>query len=481
MLLDNPKPVKYSEEKVRIKIAELQSKLDLKEDGPDFEIRDLEIKEGDTKSVYIRVYHKKCGLEFHTTASKFFNKVDAKCPECGTKITLEDIRKIVEDDTNGEYTLLSTSIKNSKDSINVRHNTCGNEYKITIRKFREGSRCKCTSNSSTKTGGNSSGQKQNKTKVQLVPKFTQSQGRDEFVKFLTSLNEGNIMLENTLVPGTSSTPSFFFPELNVAIQYSELVAHSEEGSKGICDRKYFYTMMHDLDDNANHTRLINVSEEEWLYKNDIVKSKLTHILGHNKNRVIHARKCYIKECHASVRTAFLDKHHIQGRDAATVSLGLYTKENDKELLVAVMSFIKPRKALNGQVDKYDYELSRFAALTDAHVVGAFSKLMSYFKKNYEWTKLVTYADLRWTSMHKSVYLTNGFKHIHDSLPSYGYVNTNSQSPVKEFRFKYRKSELERLFPQYWNNGNTTEKEIMKQAGYVRFWDCGNAVFELENK
>ena len=73
MLLENPQPVNYSEDKMKIKLAELQTKLNMKPDGNDFEILGLAYNGNDRTSVYVHVKHNKCGKEFHVTASKFFN------------------------------------------------------------------------------------------------------------------------------------------------------------------------------------------------------------------------------------------------------------------------------------------------------------------------------------------------------------------------------------------------------------------------
>ena len=87
MLLENPQPVNYSEDKMKVKLTELQTKLDMKPDGDEFEILGLAYNGNDRKSVYVHVKHNKCGEEFHVTASKFFNNINAKCPECGSKLT----------------------------------------------------------------------------------------------------------------------------------------------------------------------------------------------------------------------------------------------------------------------------------------------------------------------------------------------------------------------------------------------------------
>ena len=82
MLIKNTVPVKYSDEKKDLKIKEFQKKLDNMENGNDFIINNIEHREGKDKSLYIRMYHKNCNNEFHTTSSKFFGSTIAKCPEC---------------------------------------------------------------------------------------------------------------------------------------------------------------------------------------------------------------------------------------------------------------------------------------------------------------------------------------------------------------------------------------------------------------
>ena len=51
MLLENPQPVNYSEDKMKVKLAELQTKLNMKPDAADFEILGLAYNENDRKSL----------------------------------------------------------------------------------------------------------------------------------------------------------------------------------------------------------------------------------------------------------------------------------------------------------------------------------------------------------------------------------------------------------------------------------------------
>ena len=127
------------------------------------------------------------------------------------------------------------------------------------------------------------------------------------------------------------------------------------------------------------------------------------------------------------------------------------------MFIVVMTFCKPRKATGqNKNSKYDYELSRFASDINYIVIGAFSKLLKYFKDNYKWKKLITYADKRWSE--GNVYIKNGWTYLHDSKPNYWYTDGKE----RYHRYNFRKQELKKLFPNLYNE-NLTEFEIMDKT------------------
>ena len=71
-----------------------------------------------------------------------------------------------------------------------------------------------------------------------------------------------------------------------------------------------------------------------------------------------------------------------------LSLGLYY--NDE--LVSLINFSKKRISL-GNSSLNEIELLRYANKLEYNIVGGFSKLLSYFKKNYIFNELITYGDL----------------------------------------------------------------------------------------
>ncbi|MDN6569807.1 MAG: hypothetical protein L0L22_02310, partial [Staphylococcus equorum] len=56
------------------------------------------------------------------------------------KLTTEEIDKRIKELTNGEYLLLGEYV-NSYTKIQIKHNICGNTYKVTWGSFQQGSRC----------------------------------------------------------------------------------------------------------------------------------------------------------------------------------------------------------------------------------------------------------------------------------------------------------------------------------------------------
>jgi len=215
----------------------------------------------------------------------------------------------------------------------------------------------------------------------------------------------------------------------------------------------------------NNIKLIHIFEDEWIYKQAIVKSRLKAILGFNKN-TIGARKTHIQEIDSKQKTLFLENYHLQGSDKANINLGAFYNTQ----LVAVMTFSKPRLAL-GQKKSNDnvYELTRYATIPDTSIPGAASKMLKYFIQHYYPVEIYSYADRRWSN--GNLYKKIGFELVKETAPNYWYI-ANGQS-IRQHRFKYRKSALKK-FSNY--NENKTEFQIMDEAGFWRIYDCGNLKF-----
>jgi Zn ribbon nucleic-acid-binding protein len=93
--------------------------------------------------VKILMKHNKCGNEYFVTPHSFLD--GRKCPKCfGThKKPTEEFKQEVLDLVSDEYTVLGEYVGTAK-NILIKHNKCGNEFKMAPISFLRGQRCpKC--------------------------------------------------------------------------------------------------------------------------------------------------------------------------------------------------------------------------------------------------------------------------------------------------------------------------------------------------
>lgn len=209
-------------------------------------------------------------------------------------------------------------------------------------------------------------------------------------------------------------------------------------------------------------QLIHIFENEWNFKQDIVKSRLKNILGIYDHKA-YARQCEIRPIDSFISREFQENNHIQGAVNASVNLGLYFNNE----LISLMTFGKTR--FN---KKYEWELLRFCNKLGWHVPGAATKLLKYFERNYSPKSIISYADRRWSStVHGNVYEKMGFKLDHISKPDYWYYN---DLEILESRIKYQKHKLPKLLKNF--DPSKTEVQNMLDNGYNQIFDCGNLVY-----
>jgi len=162
---------------------------------------------------------------------------------------------------------------------------------------------------------------------------------------------------------------------------------------------------------------------------------------------------------------FLNDNHLQGKFGAKVKIGLY----DNNELVSIMTFGDLRKNLGSTKEIGSYELFRFCNKLNTTVIGGASKLLKHFEKNHKPLSIISYADKRWSQ--GELYENLNFNLEGISKPNYFYIKGNK----RENRFLYRKDVL--VSEGY--DINKTEKEIMKDRGYHRIYDCGTIKFKKE--
>jgi hypothetical protein len=287
------------------------------------------------------------------------------------------------------------------------------------------------------------------------PKCYRIYGSSDMEREIAEWLAGLIQIERNKKFGTKYELDIFIPSKNVGIEFDGLYWHGEvNGGKPKnyhLDKTKFFE--------AKKIQLLHVFEDEWIDKQDIVKSIILAKLGIGNN-VIYARKCVIQEVKSPEAKLFLFDNHIQGEINAKIYLGLYYNNE----LVSLMSFGKPRYNKN-----FDWEMLRFCNKVNMNIVGGAGKLVNYFLTHHPGS-LISYADRRYSM--GNLYEKLGFTKINESAPNYYYTNRGVRYSRIQFQKHKLKDKLETFDPKL------TEWQNMQLNGWDRIWDCGNLVYKI---
>jgi hypothetical protein len=125
--------------------------------------------------------------------------------------------------------------------------------------------------------------------------------------------------------------------------------------------------------------------------------------------------------------------------------------------------------------KYQYELIRFCSKCHHNIIGAFSKMLSYFRTVYKFETMISYANKRWSD--GSLYSKNSFNYLGDSEPNYYYFKRNEMKLFS--RHYFQKHLLKDKLNKF--EEDLTETENMYLNGYRKIYDCGQKCFLIESK
>lgn len=283
----------------------------------------------------------------------------------------------------------------------------------------------------------------------------------DFLDFIKENHNGKIVanIKNVISPYELD---IYLPELKLAFEFNGLYWHSEK----FVDKNYHLRKTEECEKLGIH--LIHIYEDDWVYKQDIVKSRVLNLIG--KSKRVYARKTEIKEVSYNDAKIFLEKNHIQGNCISKIRLGLYYNGE----LVSLMTFGKLRKCLGNKDKDGSFELLRFCNELNTSVIGGANKLFSDFINTYEFNSIISFADRSWTMNNgNTLYDKLDFEFVSLTCPNYYYVNRC----MRENRFKYRK---DRLVAQGFDM-NKSEHRIMLDRDLYRIYDSGSIKYEFKNK
>ncbi len=255
---------------------------------------------------------------------------------------------------------------------------------------------------------------------------------------------------------------FYFENKNLGIEVNGNWAHSTTSSgKYVPISKDYHRQKTRMCKDRN-IRLIHLFEYEMSNAYSWHRlQRFLHDVICEPARFAYGRKLQIRLVDNDLEREFLDYNHLQGYVGSRICLGLF----DNDELVMLMSFGKPRYNT-----KYQWELLRLCTKHDVAVIGGAEKLFKYFVNNYSPNSIVSYCDL--SKFEGKVYSKLGMKLVRESDSNYRWVKFNEVYS----RYQTQKHKLPKLL------GNTfdlslSEADNMIKAGFVKIYDCGNAVYE----
>jgi Zn finger protein HypA/HybF involved in hydrogenase expression len=287
------------------------------------------------------------------------------------------------------------------------------------------------------------------------PKCVASKFQLDVASYISSLGISNVIFNDrrTISP---KEIDILLPDYNLAIECHGLYWHSFDALETM-DQKRKHLVK--CDECLRHKiRLIQIYENEWLDKQDIVKSIIAHAVG--KSIRIYARKCEIVDVSKYDHNRFMDENHIQGIRGATIIYGLVYNGD----LVFVLSFAKHHR--------YDYEIMRSANKTGHVVVGGLNRLFLNFVRSYDPNSVMTYVCRRFFIGQS--YKAIGFKNICVTTPNYFYMKRGKLYS----RQSMQKHKLHNKLPCF--NDVMSESANMFANGYRRIWDAGQLKLEWNN-
>jgi len=279
-----------------------------------------------------------------------------------------------------------------------------------------------------------------------------SQAEQEVLEFVKQYYPNVENPNRTILDGKHI--DIYIPEIKLGVEYNGLYWHSELAG----NKEPRYHQNKTLLAKEKGIQLIQIFEDEWFNKQDIVKSIILNKMSKSPVK-IYARKCIIKSVENKEAKQFLFDNHLQS-EINGIHIGLYFESE----LVSMITMGKSR--FNKSID---YEILRFCNKLNTSVTGGLSKLLKHFKKLNPNSSIITYADARYGE--GKGYESCGFKFKELTNPNYFYLENNS----RESRMKYQKYKLDKLLEVF--DSTLTEWQNMQLNGFDRIWDCGNYKYE----
>lgn len=210
-----------------------------------------------------------------------------------------------------------------------------------------------------------------------------SQGQRDIYELIKRHEPGALLSDRTNPTGHEI--DVFVPAQRFGVEYHGLFWHST--AYGNCHNRWYHVTKFQRAD-EHGIRLLQVFEDEWRDRPDIISSMIRARLGVITNKV-PARRCVVRKLTPEERVKFFVHAHLDGDVHAMVAFGLVCDN----VLVSAMSLRNPTsRKLHEAI-----EVARHASELDTVVVGGLGKLTracAEWARSNGFKRMMTYADNR---------------------------------------------------------------------------------------
>lgn len=354
--------------------------------GNKFSIISQDIKEK-IKKTNFEIY----GFENPSKNKSIANKIKKGVTETLNKKTFENIQNLLQIDSENRNFLIFC-------------NSCQREFLITWSLFYK----RRETNTVICTNCNAIDKHQSGLEINLY-------------NYIRDIYTGDIIRNHRL---DGKEVDIYLPEIKTAFEFNGVYWHSD------LFKHRDYQKEKSVICQSNGINLFHIWEDDWLFKNEIVKSMIENKIGLTKRKIM-ARKCLVKNIEdKNLVYDFLQENHLQGKCQFSYALGLFQGSE----LVSVMTFIKRTNYL---------ELNRYCSKINTIIVGGASKIFSEFQKRFK-CDVVTFSDNAYST--GSIYESLGFEKVSDLKPDYSYLVEG----IRRHKFNFRGKE--NRHPKIWDAG-----------------------------
>ena len=199
----------------------------------------------------------------------------------------------------------------------------------------------------------------------------------EISQFLKSLNIYHLRNTQKIIPLYEL--DIYIPEKKLAIEFDGLYWHNADKV-----HKNYHLKKTELCEKQG-IQLIHIFENEWIYKQDIVKSKIKNLLGIFQKHIV-SEKCEFKQISVEICKKFLIENCLFEKQISNLNFGLFFKNE----LVYVVAFRQKQ-------NKHDFELIVSCSKLNHKIFNALNFVLNQFQRFFNVKYIEIHVDRRWSN------------------------------------------------------------------------------------